>query len=556
MKRRRANSHVLITGQSYRPGGARERTPPPQADTYRARSPPRRDFSDSYRGGRPRSRSPPRGGDFRRRSPSPRFRDRDARAGGDSYRGRPRSPPVTRREDLPRDDLFRREPARDTRDYRDDRGGFRDDREYAGDRDRGYGGASAPSGRSPPRYRDRSPVPLKRGRELSPLGSRGRQTPPPKRERLQSPRGRYDEYPGSRPQSPPRRRYSPDPRDRRPSSRDAPRDYRARSRSPVGKVDRVEPRPADEWRAPRSPTPPRYGRQDYPAVEENGRNSGTTSHRSSPPLHPSRMPQVDDRAVRPPPRDQYDTREPYRAQSPEPRRAPNPPRELEYTEERSYGADDRIPPPREPYRGDDIPPPRAPPTGPAGYRAPSSSMAPPTGPSASVSRAPFVPPSGPRIGGGPPRGDFGAPRGRGGFRGGRGNFDGPYAFRGGRGGGPPSFAGRGGGDSSFAGRGGPPPGPSYGRGDSFDRDAEYGGPPPTGPSGGGPPSGPRGSFSSGTGAPPPQTFRQSNNSTATTYPRSQRFGPGGQPVPESPRSGTPTGMIKPLNKNAKVNTRH
>lgn len=30
--------------------------------------------------------------------------------------------------------------------------------------------------------------------------------------------------------------------------------------------------------------------------------------------------------------------------------------------------------------------------------------------------------------------------------------------------------------------------------------------------------------------------------TATTYPRTQRFGPNGQPVPdESPRSGTPTG---------------
>lgn len=163
-------------GQSYRPGGDRPRSPP-RSDNYRARSPPRRERErepvvDSYapsRGPtRGRSRSPPRGDSYRRRSPSPRGY-RDAPRGADSYRARPRSPP--RREELPRDDLFRREPPRD----------YREDDRYAR--------------RSPPRYRDRSPLPLKRGREPS-LDSRGRRTPPPsKRERLASPpRGRYDDY--------------------------------------------------------------------------------------------------------------------------------------------------------------------------------------------------------------------------------------------------------------------------------------------------------------------------------------------------------------------------
>ncbi|KAK3700649.1 hypothetical protein LTR37_015838 [Vermiconidia calcicola] len=536
-------------GQSYRPGNARERTPPPRADTYRARSPPRRnDYADTYRVARPRSRSPARRDDFPRRSSSPaRFpRDRDARVGGgDSYRGHPRSPPpVTRREELPRDDLFRREPStRDGRDYRDERGGYRDEREY--DRDRGYGAPPAARSPPPPRYRDRSPVSLKRGREPSAVGSRGRRSPPPaKRERVESPRGRYEDYPPSRPQSPPRRKYSPDPRERRASPpRPATRDYRMRSRSPPPRNEKAEPRATDGFRRPRSPSPGRFPRQDYPIGEETGaRGSGTTSRHTSPPLHPSRMQHVDDRAGRPTPRDAYDNREPYRARSPEPRRAASPvPRERDDSEDRGYGAtDDRIPPPREPYRPDDVPPQRAPPTGPAGYRAP---MAPPTGPAAANSisahaRAPPVPPSGPRSAGAP-RGDFGAPRGRGGFRGdfrgdfggGRGGFGGPPPFRGGRGGGPPG---------GFAGRGGPPQ--PFSRKESFDREMDYNnGPPPSGRNSiGPPPSGPRGSFS-GAAPPPPQPYRQSNNSTATTYPRTQRFGPGGQPIPDSPGTGTPTG---------------
>ncbi|KAK5120145.1 hypothetical protein LTR85_006626 [Meristemomyces frigidus] len=509
-------------GQSYRPGGARERSQPPvpRADTYRARTPPRRpEYGDSYRAPRPRSRSPPRRDDYRRRTPSPpRYRDaRDVR-GGDSYRGRARSPPPPRREELPRDDLFRREPepARDFRDSRD----YRDEpREFRDDRDRGFGGARSP----PPRYRDRSPLPLKRGREPSPIGSRGRRTPPPaKRERLASPvpRGRYDDYPPSRAASPPRRRYSPEPRERRPSPpRGVTRDYRLRSRSPLARNDKVDPRAVDDWRRPRSPSPPRYARQDYLA-DETGRNSVATSRRSSPPVHPSRLvaiqPPVDDRVSRPPPRDPYESREPYRARSPEPvkRRDSPPPRQREYAEERGYAnGDDRVPPPREQYRADDVPPPRAPPSGPAGYRAPSTPMAPPTGPAAATvsvsahTRAPAAPPSGPRgsiTAPSAPRGDFG-PRGRGGFAA-RGGFGGP--FRGGRGGGAP---------------------PAFGRGESFNRESFD--------ANAGPPAGPRGSFS----GPQAPAFRQGNNSTATTYPRSQRFAPNGQPIPDGPSSTPPTG---------------
>lgn len=47
-----------------------------------------------------------------------------------------------------------------------------------------------------------------------------------------------------------------------------------------------------------------------------------------------------------------------------------------------------------------------------------------------------------------------------------------------------------------------------------------------------PPSGPRGSFSHA--AAPPSSFRQGSNSTATTYPRTMKFGPGGQPLPDAP----------------------
>ncbi|KAL1583011.1 hypothetical protein WHR41_08479 [Cladosporium halotolerans] len=520
-------------GQSYRPGGRS-----PRADSYRTRSPPppRR----AYVPARGRSRSPPpRADTYRRRSPSPRDRYREPR-GGDSYRSRPRSPLPIRREDLPRDDLFRRDPEREPRrDFRGERE-FRDDRSYRDERDfrddRGYATAAA---RSPPRFRERerSPLPLKRARDPSPIDSRGRRSPPPaKRERLASPgpRGRYDDYPPSRTGSPPRRGFSPRG-ERSPVARGVTRGYRrADSRSPLRRNDRTDPRDVNDWRRPapapplRSPSPARASRQPYDEYDERGRESVATSRRSSPPLHTSRaavQPSVDDRASRLPPRDPYESREPYRAPRSPRARDPSPPPvsgDRDYPAERSYDQEDRIPPPREPFRADDMPV-RAPPTGPSsGYRAPSSSMAPPTGPAAATSsvsahaRTPTAPPSGPR-GDIAPRGGFGGPRGRGGFAGdyaprGRGGYGAP-GFRGGRG-------------------GGPSPG-GFGRGQGYaEREQQDFSQPP---------SGPRGSFSS---QGPPTPFRQNSNSTATTYARSQRFAPNGQPIPDTPtgpRAGSVSG---------------
>lgn len=438
-----------------------------------------------------------------------------------------RSPLPVRREELPRDDLFRREPERRDygrdRDFREERS-YRDERDYRDERrdDRAYAAA-----RSPPRYRDRSPLPLKRTREPSPMDSRGRRTPPPaKRERLMSPggRGRYDDYPPSRTSSPPRRAYSPRPRS--PAPRGVTRGYRrADSRSPLRRNDRaLDPRDVSDWRRPppRSPTPPR-ARATYDDYDDRGRESVATSRRSSPPVHPSRLAiqtPGDDRTSRPAPRDPYESRDPYPARSP-PRRelSPLPAREREY-DDRIYDREDRIPPPREPYRADDATV-RAPPTGPSagGYRAPSNSMAPPTGPAAAAAgpisahaRAPpAAPPSGPRGDMGP-RGGFGGPRGRGAFGGdfaprGRGGpgFGGP-GFRGGRG-------------------GGPPPG-GFGRGQGYEREQQDFSHQQQGP-----PSGPRGSFSS---QGPPTPFRQNSNATATTYPRTQRFAGNGAPSQDPP----------------------
>ena len=397
---------------------------------------------------------------------------------------------------------------------------------YRDDRDRAY---AAPARSPPPRFRERSPLPVKRGRELSPEGSRGRRSPPPKRERVDSlPRPRYDER-VSRELSPPRRRYSPDPRDRQPSPRGAPRDYSQRSGSPIGRGER-----SDGYRRPRSPSMQGYPKNDYLSAEGNGgSHSVSTSRRSSPPVHPSRLQQVDDRLNKPIPRDPYDVQDEYQTRSPG-RQAASASTFRGYSEDQGYSsADTRIPPPREPYRPDDQPVTRALPTGPSDYRAPSASMAPPTGPAAASApssaqaRASPVIPSGPRAVSGPVRGEFGTPRGRGGYRG--------------------DFSGRGGYASSSlrGGRGGAFTGPAYdrdqsiatsatfGRGESYDRESEY--PAPSGHTGSSaPPSGPRGSVSQAA-AP---AFRPSNNSSATTYPRSQRFAANGQPIPES---STPTG---------------
>lgn len=115
-----------------------------------------------------------------------------------------------------------------------------------------------------------------------------------------------------------------------------------------------------------------------------------------------------------------------------------------------------------------------------------------------------------------------APRGRGGFstdfRGARGGPGG--SFRGARGGG----FGRG--AESF-GRGGAE---GFGRGaGGFVREQSF--------TAEGPPSGPRGTF-----AAEQRPAFANNTSTATTYPRTQRFSTNGQPVPEGPsNAGPPTG---------------
>lgn len=497
-------------GQSYRP----PRSPVPRSDTYRApRSPLRgNSYVDSYRAPpRGRSRSPL---PFRRRSRSPPpFRARD---GGDSYRGRARSPPP-RRGGFMRDESYRPPPA--SRAYRD---------------------ALPYSTRSPVRApRDRSPLPLKRGRDVSPAGSRGRRSPPPaKRERLDSPpRSRYNAYPPSS------RDVSPGPvRDRREMRLTPPRGvtrgYRLLSRSPLQHNENVNPRKVD-WRR-RSPTPPR-ARPDLISNEHSGAASVTSSRRSSPPIHPSRL-----AAIEPAPKDELPpSRPPPRAASPAvpPPRSPisSRPRSPISSRPRSPIApplDSRSPirkrEPSPPPREREIPtgPSRAPPTGPARSEEVPSARAPPTGPSSrsyAQATTDYPIPTGPRVrassppthprGGSarggyqrdyPPR-DFSS---RGDYQGsrGRGASYGAPSYRGGRGGGIPSAP--------------------------YNRDADF----QTAP-----PSGPRGLNSH----PPPPPFRGGAHSSSNTYPRTTRFGPNGVPLPSGPKAETTNGGFergaKPVN---------
>ncbi|KAK7524780.1 hypothetical protein IWZ03DRAFT_33114 [Phyllosticta citriasiana] len=454
--RRPGGERYAPGASTYRPG----RSPPPR-DSYRStRSPPRRPPpADTYvpassRMARPRSRSPA----FRRRSRSPR--GGYMRPESDTWR-RPRSPP--RREYSPRREFSPR-PGRfdDRRDTRP----RSPPREFISDRyDR----------RSPPRIRERSPPPLKRSRDVSPVGSRGRSPPPAKRERLASPPLRASRYEEPRPRaySPPRRPFSP-PRER---------NYRPRSRSPPPREDRVDLYGVDTWRR-RSPSPPRFAALD--AGVRSGRESVASSRRSSPPVHPSRLGLVaDDRPPRPadfsprprspyrPPRSPLERERSPPRREPMPTREPLPPREREYTN--GNGA-----PPSGPRNGDFS---RVPPTGPAGGRY-GPAMSPPAGPSMSMSAHsrntnPILSaPSRPRGGG---RGSFG------------GRDYSPYE---------PAPMGPRRGSGPWAGRGGGPPYHS------------------------GPPTGPRGGHHGGQ-AP----FRGSANSTSTTYPRTQRFNTTTQPPP-------------------------
>lgn len=141
--------------------------------------------------------------------------------------------------------------------------------------------------------------------------------------------------------SPPRRRFSPI-RERRPSPpRGFARDFRPADRSSLHQVNRVDPRTVDDWRR-RSPSPRKI---EHAAADNSGRESATTSRRSSPPIHPSRLIgyNADDRSMRPHPRDEPPIRPPP-ARSPipsSPRRRESPP-----PRERDLPLDDRGLPPR------------------------------------------------------------------------------------------------------------------------------------------------------------------------------------------------------------------
>ncbi|CAE7195372.1 hypothetical protein P3342_009865 [Pyrenophora teres f. teres] len=460
----------------------RDRRDDRYSNTYRPRSPG------------PRPRSPPRGDSYRARSPPPRRGSPPPRRGspirrgiasadtyvpgGRSSRPRSRSPAFRRRSRSPRRDDNWR--ARPRSPPRRAFSPRRDD--YRSERVR-----------SPPRRdrdrdqydsytrspRPRERSPLPRERDVSPARSRGVRSPVRP--------SRYEE-PRSRVNSPPRR-YSP------------VRDYRRRSPSP--RRERVDPYTADTWRSRRSPSPIR---PIYPSNEASGRDSAATSRRSSPPpIHPSRAALVEERPAREPasaPRSPYRERIPDRSRDFSRERERSPPRRRD-SPPTGPRVDRDFAPPTGPssssYRNGDNNFARAPPTGPSSRSYPSPAISPPAGPSNSTPQPPtfsrgnnpvLAAPTRPRGGG----------RGFGGYEG-RGDFSGPPSRRG----------------SWVAG----PRGGYYG----------------------GTPSGPRGS-SSGPGGPAPfaASFRGSNNSTATTYPRTMRFRdhladlpkeiPGGQKAPE------------------------
>ncbi|KAL9111442.1 MAG: hypothetical protein Q9227_004119 [Pyrenula ochraceoflavens] len=343
--------------------------------------------------------------------------------------------------------------------------------------------------RSPVRRRSRSPhagyrspPPMKRPRDPSPY----RRSPPPaKRERLTSPPRRYE-------RSPPRRQYSP--------RRDDSRAFRARSRSPPPRRD---PYNDDNWRR-RSPSP-----RPLPS----GPASAATSRRSSPPVHPDRMSLAGSAARSPAPRPykKYDIdsrpppRSPYRPRSPRRERSPPPPREDYDEPPRAYVHRTReLSPARGGFRQSGDP---TPPTGPA-QRNGFASRPPPSGPSRGVEPSYASPPSGPSSSipmsahtrsSNPPTGPAPvAPRGPpGSFRDGpRRDYGGPPPRRGPPPHGPPPRS------ASYDSRDGPPGAP---RG-NYSRDSQ---------------ESHRPSFTRDPSGPPP--FLRHNNSTSTTYPRTQRF---------------------------------
>ncbi|KAG9236148.1 hypothetical protein BJ875DRAFT_241496 [Amylocarpus encephaloides] len=308
-----------------------------------------------------------------------------------------------------------------------------------------------------PRRRSRSPM----RRDRSPLRDnwRARARSPRARSpsRRFSPRRDDDRRARSPPRRDERRRTrspfdrSRPPRNRSPISRRSPPTgprgtFRPRSRSPDrrdDRRDRTNNRPSSSnWRRPRSPSP-----QARDSERSSGRTSESTSRRSSPHVHPDRLPLTqaasrDSRAnsppiqrarsppqrARSPPSSNYRERESARStpgqRSPRPQRARSPPtQQLAYRDRETTRA---LPRERSPVRSLA----KSPPRGPASFRAPTGPSsgrnftAPAQSPSAPLSvsahskhehAAPSFPPSG-------PRGFVGSTRGGGFMRGGRGSF--------------------------------------------------------------------------------------------------------------------------------------
>ncbi|KAI9699345.1 MAG: hypothetical protein M1836_002955 [Candelina mexicana] len=245
----------------------------------------RGDYRDDYRGGqRSRRPSPPRAGDSyvpanntrgagRRRSRSPELRRRRSRSPlprevdvGDSWRGRPRSPRRWEPRDEIRRDIRTRTPPPERM--------IRPRSPFE------------PSRRPPPYSgRERSPLPMKRGRDLSPTGDRGRRSPLPEKKREKRISPGFDR--SGRPASP------PDDRQYRPvrNGRDSP------PRGPTGSLYTPSHSPVRQGRRhEREDTGPQTRRRSLsplPRLNQSGLSSGkesaSTSRRSSPPIHPSRL---------------------------------------------------------------------------------------------------------------------------------------------------------------------------------------------------------------------------------------------------------------------------
>ena len=397
--------------------------------------------------------------------------------------------------------------------------------------------AARPRSRSPA-FRRRSRTPPNRREDLF----ANRRSPPRRYSPRRSPQRRRSRTPpGGRTRSPPEskrfRDFSPEPGRRSPKRerRFSPNRSRdARDRSPF----RDSARGSESYR-PRSRSPPRRRQNDTwlrrsPSPRDSGPASHDTSRRSSPPIHPDRISLAGSQTRSPAPpalRPHYD-----RAESASYRdRSPLPPPPADPAEDYDVST------PREDVHMNGTEP-RQPSSGPSGHRNGNYERPPPTGPSRSFSQPVQSPPTGPaatmsmsahnRGGGastlrpppsgprgavgrfdGPPPRDFSSPRGRGSlaYRG-----PGPYGPRGGGYGrgdfGAPSSRGDYGGSSSRGDYSGSSSRGDYGGGNSYRGSGGFG-------RGGGPVGG---SGASSGGGDPSFPFR-GNNSSSSTYPRTQRF---------------------------------